>query len=321
MASAAFETVALVEVAMRNSIDDALSAHFQESQRRIPWFLGNPPMDQSAMVKVNEVRNRLRSQRKDSRDQIVAGLSFGFWSGMLNAKYEDLWRAAIRRAFPYSDGTRKQVANQLDAVRKFRNRLAHHDSMLNLDIPFEMRRVRRLAEFIHPELAEWISSVDRTDALYAERPEAQLDTVVVPGRLAWPLYEEQSAYVCQTGRWFQPVERIAFYADQEIKADIPLILHHRDDVEWTDHNVDLLSRSGNRNDKQIANVIEASQRRDWHAGTYQVFLLTRPGDSRHRTLPGPLAHETSGRGSAYVQRQRYVTLHALETAATTADLL
>jgi hypothetical protein len=60
--------------------------------------------------------------------------------------------------------------------------------------------------------------------------------------------------------------------------------------------------------------------RPWLEGRYQVFLLTKPGDPKHRQLPAVLPHVGSGRGSAFVQRQRYVSLHAFETASTTADL-
>jgi hypothetical protein len=50
-------------------------------------------------------------------------------------------------------------------------------------------------------------------------------------------------------------------------------------------------------------------------------LLSREGDPSHRQLPAALPHATAGRGSAFTQSQRYVSLHALETATSTSDLL
>lgn len=38
------------------------------------------------------------------------------------------------------------------------------------------------------------------------------------------------------------------------------------------------------------------------------------------SLVWDMPHNGTGRGSAFVQRQRYVSLHSLETAVTTADL-
>jgi hypothetical protein len=149
----------------------------------------------------------------------------------------------------------------------------------------------------------------------------------VPARDAWPFYQSAYAYVCQPGRWFQPVDRIAFYADREIKADIPRITERRDNVPWTVQEATRLAASGNRTDRKIGAVITASRAVTgpdgspaWPDGSYQVFLLTRPGDPEHRVLPQALPHPGRGRGSAFVQRQRYLSLHALQTAATTANL-
>jgi hypothetical protein len=327
MSAAAFEAVGHFEVLLRNAIDRALSDHFTEQDRGIPWFLLHPPMSEETSATIAAVRDRLRPLGHDSRHQIIAGLSFGFWSGMLGSRYEDLWRSALRHAFPYSPGTRKSLSAPAEAIRKFRNRLAHGDSMLNVDIPFEMRRILDVTGYIDPQARAWLETVNRSSQVYAERPHSPIDTVVVPARDAWPFYQSAYAYVCQPGRWFQPVDRIAFYADQEIKADIPRITERRDNVPWTAQEAARLAASGNRTDRKIGAVITASRAVTgpdgspaWPDGSYQVFLLTRRGDPEHRILHQAVPHPGRGRGSAFVQRQRYLSLHSLQTAATTADI-
>ncbi|KZB82374.1 hypothetical protein AVL48_10700 [Amycolatopsis regifaucium] len=106
---------------------------------------------------VAAVRERLRPQRKETRHQITARLSFGFWSGLLGPKYEELWRDCLHGAFPNSSGKRKQVAVAVERVRKFRNRLAHHDSTINVDIPFELRQIFDLAAYIDTDAARSFS--------------------------------------------------------------------------------------------------------------------------------------------------------------------
>ncbi|MFE2750972.1 hypothetical protein ACFXGA_03095 [Actinosynnema sp. NPDC059335] len=317
--SAAFEVVGHFEVLLRNIIDRCLREHFREEQCGIPWFLLPTPGGEHVAEAVEAVRRRLRPLRKESRHQVIAGLSFGFWSALLGPKYEDLWRECLYRAFPNSSGKRKQVAVAIERVRKFRNRLAHHDSTINVDVPFEVRQVIELAAFIDQDAAGWLQRCSNVMAVYAQRPVKVEDTVVVPAKHAWVLYQECRAYVCQAGRAFRPVERIAFYADREIKQDVPAVVHRRDNVEWTTEAADRLRTSENRFDRRVANVIEAS-REVWKDGRYQVFLLTSPGDPAHRRLPAALPHDGSGRGSAFVQRQRYASLHSLETATTTSDL-
>lgn len=153
MTSAAYELVAHVEVFMRNAIDRALAQRYRDEACGIPWLLREPPLDAEAMRRVTDVRDRLRAQHRESRHQIVAGLSFGFWSGMLGAKYEEEWRLSLRHAFPGGNGTRKEAAVLVEAIRKFRNRLAHHDSVLGLDIPFEVQRVHALGGLLGSEVA------------------------------------------------------------------------------------------------------------------------------------------------------------------------
>jgi len=321
MASAAFEDVGHLEVLFRETLDRALQAHYRESDVGIPWFLLPTPGGAQVVAAIDIVRARLRAQGRETRDQIVAGLSFGFWSGIVGPKYDDLWRRAIHRAFPKGNGTRKQISTAIEHVRKLRNRLAHHDSMANVDIPFEIRRVYDLAGFIHPDAKSWLETFSRAMDVYAQRPAPAQDTVVVPARDAWPFYEEHKAYVCQPGRSFRPVERIAFYADQEIKPDVPRISHRRDDVEWTEAAASRLEGSDNRDDRKIATIIQKTLADGWTEGSRQVFLLSRRGDASHRALVSALPHETGGRGSAFVQRQRYVSLHALEIAQSTRDLV
>ncbi len=326
MAAAAFEDVGHLEVLLRNTLDRCLREHYREDTSGIPWFLMPVPGGEYVGEAVGFVRQRLRGNTtrfpapRETRDQIVAGLTFGFWSGLVGARYEQLWRECLHRAFPHSSGQRKEVSVALDGVHKFRNRLAHHDSMLNIDVPFEVQRIFETTEYIDPRVAAWLRNRSQAMQVYRQRPVNIEDTVVVAASDAWPLYQDCHAYVCQAGRFFRDVERVAFYSDKEIKAVVPAILHRRDQVEWTPKAIARLSASSDRDDRKIATVIQASRGRGWNEGRYQVFLLTRDGDVRHRKLRTALPHERTGRGTAFTQGQRYTSLHSLQTAETTTDL-
>ncbi|MFC7327598.1 hypothetical protein [Marinactinospora rubrisoli] len=169
MAATAFEDVGHLEVLLRNALDSCLRAHFDEDGRGIPWFLMPIPGGDFA-DQVQNVRERLREQGKETRDQIVAGLTFGFWSGFLRDPYQELWRPCLRRAFPNAPGRREEVFAVLDGVRQFRNRIAHHDSMLGIDIPSESRRIFTAARYIDHDVADWLERRSRVLEVYAERP-------------------------------------------------------------------------------------------------------------------------------------------------------
>lgn len=139
MSAACFTTVAHLEVFLRNTIDHTLREVFEESRIGIPWFLHHTSLMTGHEAAVNGVRERLGA--RESRDQVVANLSFGFLSGMFSTRHDELWKHGLHRAFPHGPGLRKDIAMPVEAIRKFRNRLAHHDSILRVDIPFEMARV------------------------------------------------------------------------------------------------------------------------------------------------------------------------------------
>lgn len=323
MASAAFELIAHLEVGLRNALDAQLRMHVDEQNRGIPWLFCSPPVNHDMQSAISITRDRLRARDRESRDQITAHLSFGFWSGMLTTSHEDLWRKSLHRSFPYSDGRRKTVGNALEGIRKFRNRVAHHDSLLNIDIPFEVERIFTVAGYLHPGFKAWLQRIDRTHDVYGKRPVNPIDTVIVSTRQAWIRYESLHAYICQPGRWFNAVTYLGFYTDQEIKTEIPVITGRRDDVPWTRQEAARLRATGTHIDRKIATVIEKSLNLGDVAGMHQVFLLSSPkdrGHTGHRTLPHAIPHPGRGRGSAFVHKHRYFSLHALETAADTTDL-
>ncbi|WP_052809958.1 hypothetical protein [Streptomonospora alba] len=169
-AAAAFEDVGHLEVLLRNALDSRLRLRFHEDSRRIPWFLMPLPGDVHVAASVQSVRERLREEGRESRDQIVAGLSFGFWSGLLDEAYEELWRECLHEVFPNSSGRRAQVFSVLDGVRRLRNRLAHHDSLLGVDIPAEAERIVEVARYIDRGAADWLAGRSRVLEVYRQRP-------------------------------------------------------------------------------------------------------------------------------------------------------
>lgn len=325
MASTCFELIAYLEVGVRNSIDKALREYHEQSPSSVPWIFSQPLINHHIAEMIATGRNRLPEVHQNNRDQISASLSFGFWSGLLGSKYDELWKKCLHKAFPYAyQGKRKSVAVELEAVRKFRNRIAHHDSLLNTDILFEVTRIFKLAGYIDPQFENWMRSVSRVHAIYAEKPVSSEDTVVVAGKDAWPLYCDHHIYVCQAGRSFKDVNYMAFYSEKEIKPEIARIKFKRDDVLWTEEHAEQLMASNNRNERKLGNAIMAARAAGWEGGRYQVFILSSPNEKpphgEHRTLNHPIKHERHGRGSAYTQSQRYTSLHALELAQTTDDL-
>lgn len=329
ISAACMEVVALIEIMLRNVVDESLSQFAREKDRAIPWFM-LPTVTGASQAQITadieKVRGRLRgiNPNRETRDQIVAGLSFGFWTELFGSKHEQLWRDALNKAVPHTPtGRRKEVSSKLERLRHFRNRLAHHDSLLSQDILFQFEEMLSLAEWISPVARQRIEKIQRVREVYKQRPALPVDTLIVGATQAWPLFVNHGIYVCQPGRNFRPSEYLAFYSDKEIKPVIPKILHRRDHVPWTAQEASrLASLSGDshRIDRKISKAITASMSEGWTGGRYQIFLLTKNEDPRSIKLPSAIPHLRKGRGSAFVQGHRYASHHSLQAAEDTSHV-
>lgn len=64
--------------------------------------------------------------------QVIAQLTLGFWKGLFATEYEAaLWKPVLRKLFPNKQVTRVLVAGHLEVLYEARNRIAHHEPIMN----------------------------------------------------------------------------------------------------------------------------------------------------------------------------------------------
>lgn len=119
--------------------------------------------------------------------------------------------------------------------------------------------------------------------------------------------------------------RVAFYADQEVKQEIPRIRRTFTNVAFSHDTVAALKASGDLEEGELADIIEhviTNQTGGRKAGGhYDVMLLTAPSDDDTVKLDHPIRHTRRGRGAAFVRRQRYTSEAALRRMPRTTDEL
>lgn len=122
-----------IEIALRNSIHQAASQKFGTEF----WF-ETVVIDGRSKSILEDTKNDLyRRFEQVSASDIIAGLTFGFWTNLLKQKtYTDqfnpnrLWPDLIPSVFPhYARGhdDRKNISKRLEEIRLIRNRLFHHE--------------------------------------------------------------------------------------------------------------------------------------------------------------------------------------------------
>lgn len=142
------------------------------------------------------------------------------------------------------------------------------------------------------------------------------DTVIVAAKLAWPEYQQFSAYVCQPDRAFQAALYVGFYSHGQIQPYVAKVLSVHNNVvfETGRHNGDL----GATVDAFLLRGLRVA------GAEHKVFLLSPPSDDATIRLAAPVRNNlqtASGRPLAFTQGQRYVPAAALRVATRTSDLM
>ena len=101
---------------------------------------------------------------------MIAGLSFGFWSGLFTGRYENLWTSHLRLAFPNGTGRRKQVNGLVQTLRKLRNRIAHHEAVFASDLAGKHDKLLELAGLIDEDARAYVEGRSRMPDILSRRP-------------------------------------------------------------------------------------------------------------------------------------------------------
>jgi hypothetical protein len=107
------------------------------------------------------VQTLIDDEKPVENGRLVAELNFGFWVGVLGPKYENsLWRQTLRKAFPYRPKgvERQDVQKPLNAIRRLRNRVMHHERILDRDLVADHDLILTIIGWVCPETQTWVAA-------------------------------------------------------------------------------------------------------------------------------------------------------------------
>lgn len=170
LSAALMTPISVCEVVIRNAVDDALTALHGPNW---PWdhgfYLSLPQLGRDALVKART------KPSSTSTGKVIAELSFGFWENMFRASFDAaLWTPHLQRVLPnltmpvYQG--RGHVHNELIKLRKLRNRIAHHEPLLKLNVLQTMNTLKALIALRCQDTADWMVQTNDLTALLAARP-------------------------------------------------------------------------------------------------------------------------------------------------------
>lgn len=106
-------------------------------------------------------------------DHIVSALSFGFWEHMTTKRFERfLWPRGFQKNFRHAPWQAKleDLHQQIETVRRWRNRIAHHNAIFDKGPNAKMDATMELIRWSSPAAASWLSGSCRLNAVINARP-------------------------------------------------------------------------------------------------------------------------------------------------------
>lgn len=131
--AAVLTTTGMVEVLVRNALDEQLKGWARDRHRGRSWF-DAAPLGQQGRNDVVRARERAsrRARIPEVHGKVVAELSLGLWRYLVASRYlTSMWIPASHAAFPHGahDLRRRRSDNEtrLQRLMFVRNRAAHHE--------------------------------------------------------------------------------------------------------------------------------------------------------------------------------------------------
>ena len=176
----------IFEVILRNKLNDILTSHFTDPDWIInqkAGFMSDPSLrftyKRTGLQKtndflkreINKAEKRLQKTRTPiTSGKIIAEQTLGFWTDLFEVHHYRLLRGKpiqIFHSLPAGHG-RKEVNDELDRVRRFRNRINHNEPICfkgsNIDFT-ETEEVHlsitNLLTWIDPEIIKFIADIDK----------------------------------------------------------------------------------------------------------------------------------------------------------------
>ena len=170
LSEALYIPLQMLEVVLRNRIHAVMTLARHEQ-----WF-----HDDSFLL-VETQRGQLTKALSDLADdgkpptpgRLVAALTFSFWTSMLAPAYENLWQETLHAVARRENGKglrRKDLSGPLTPIRTLRNRIAHHEPIIQWNLPKHHAAIVEITAWLSPAAAQWTRTHGRFMEVHPPEP-------------------------------------------------------------------------------------------------------------------------------------------------------
>jgi hypothetical protein len=163
-----YPVLQILEVAFRN----AVHAEISDTAAGPMWLVNEIAfLADSEKERIKNAKAGLAKIGKPiTEPSLISELSFGFWTSLLDVRYDRMWHKIIPGVFPAMPRTlrtRSEASVRMSTVRKLRNAVVHHHSIWHWgDLQKQHSDTHTLIGWLCPFASRIASALDRFPAVY-----------------------------------------------------------------------------------------------------------------------------------------------------------
>lgn len=155
LASAFYVPLQCLEVCLRNKLHMELTQKYSSD-----WYTnGKVELSRDTAISISNAIHQIENSKSGmTAGAVIAELSFGFWVSILGRRYDaTIWRSALTKAFKDNGKNMKRdpIHQRLNALRRFRNRVAHHEPIFDRDLTAVHSELIEAIGWLCPRTADW----------------------------------------------------------------------------------------------------------------------------------------------------------------------
>lgn len=240
----------ILEVILRNGIDEALSKKFSSDWHLDQNFIGTLTLESS--MSLAKARGRFKG-RVPNKSELIAELSLDFWSNLFRSHYDrPIWQTSIHTLFPTKAFTRAAFKPLIMEINKLRNRIAHHEPILDINTSGLHAKVLNIIAARSQDSSDWVKAHSTFNQMMRTKPN--------PGFGAGPFINNQVDKSFAVVKKEETILSLAsrpeyFFVCSDDKGTVIAIFTHADISKYVMSNLE--SGMIDLNDHSIDNLVNS----------------------------------------------------------------
>lgn len=160
--------LSVAEITLRNAVNRVLVEKYGDNWHQNCDFRDNVLTEES-LRSLDRAINRVQGM---DRGRVIAELTFDFWSNLFRVEYSNFWRTKANIAFPNlarGEG-RQEIQTLVKKINRLRNRVAHHEPILDVNVPEHHSRIIELTKLRCGITADWMKHHSTINLVIRSRP-------------------------------------------------------------------------------------------------------------------------------------------------------